>query len=217
MRVKEIQADDSDAHQLSEQRIELEPGEFYEREWENLDDFQSVAAIIENLEGLPEIEFQGPSGEWSARKGVRLYAGRLTKNIRKVAVRIKAVTATTVRVTVAFLKKEARDGLRRVSCKGCKALIRFAINVLLTSIGVPPISIELPFAEHLDIAGYIKHLGAIVHSAGSILPEGVSAFFGGINPAFWTGLQGVLDSVDFVTGHIDRGLEAGCRVVGCCK
>ena len=217
MRVKEIQADDSDAHRLSEQKIELRAGEFYEREWENLEDFESVAALIENLEGSAEIEFQGPPGEWSKLKGVRLYAGKITKNIKKIAVRIKAVTASTVRVTVAFLKKEGWKALQRMSCNACKAFLRFAINILLVSIGAPPISIDVPFAEHLDIAGITQHLGAIIHSAGSMLPEGLCAFFGGITPAFWTGLQAVLGVVDFFTDHVTRGLEAGCRVVGCCN
>jgi hypothetical protein len=217
MRVKEGPADDSDAHRLSEQRIELDPGEFYEREWHDLSDFESVAALIETLDGSPQIEFEGPPGEWSKLERVRLYAGRLTENIKKIAVRIRATTATTVRVTVAFLKKEGREGLRRMSCKACKTFILFALNILLTSMGVPLISIHAPLAEHLNIAAIIKHLGAIVHSAGSILPEGLRAFFGGIAPSFWTALQGALDVVNFVTNHVDRGLEAGCRVVGCCR
>jgi len=217
VRVREVQADDSDAHRLSEQRIELRPGEFYEREWDDLDDFESVAALIENLEGSPEIEFQGPPGEWSKLKGVRLYAGRLTENIKRVAIRIKAVTASTVRVTVAFLRKEGRQGMRRMSCKACKVFFRFAINVFLNSIGVPTISIDVPLAEHFDIASITKHLGAIAHSAGGILPDGLCAFFSGISPAFWTGLQALLGVVDFFTDHVDRGLEAGCRVVGCCS
>lgn len=217
MKLKNVQEDESDGHQLSEHTVELRAGEFYEREWEALADFETVAALIETLEGSAEVEFQGPPGEWSKLKGVRLYAGKLTKNIKKVAVRIKAITASTVRVTVAFLRKEAWDGLKRASCKACKVLVRFAINALLVSIGVPTLSIDVPLSEHFDIAGITKHLGAIVHSAGAqLLPEGLADFFAGLGPKFWLALQGVLGVVDVFTDHVDRGLEAACRVIGCC-
>jgi hypothetical protein len=217
MKVKDISADDSDAHRLSEQRIELAKDEYYEHEWEDLDGIDSVVALIETLKGDAAIEFQGPPGpDLSKVARVRLYAGKLTSNIRKVAVRIRAATATTLRVTVAFVKREALQGWKRVSCKACKTLIRLGINALLTSAGIAPLDIDIPLKEYLPLDQAQTWLAGVAHSLGVGIPEGLTQVFSALGPQFWPALKGTLDVLTWVTESVDRVLEAGCRVVGCC-
>jgi hypothetical protein len=183
MKVKDISADDSDAHRLSEQRIELAKDEYYEHEWEDLDGIDSVVALIQTLKGDAAIEFQGPPGpDLSKVARVRLYAGKLTSNIRKVAVRIRAATATTLRVTVAFVKREALQGWKHVSCKACKTLIRLGINALLTSAGIPPLDIDIPLKEYLPLDQAQTWLAGVAHSLGVGIPEGLTQVFSALGP-----------------------------------
>jgi|HubBroStandDraft_1064217.scaffolds.fasta_scaffold54073_1 hypothetical protein len=218
MKIIHFEDDDSDAHRLSEQLVELEAGEVYEREWINLDTLESVAALIETLgSGETHVEFEGPPGQWATKDRVRLYAGKIGQGTKRIALRIKASVKSSVRVTVAFLKKEGRDALKRMSCKACKTFIKLSINVILTSLGLPTISTDVPFIEHLHIGEVTQRLAAVVHSAGSLLPQGVQAFFAGISPTFWQALEGTFAVVGFFTEALERSLAAACRVIGCCK
>jgi len=217
MKAKDIATDESDVHRLSEQKVELEKNEVYQHEWDlEPGEYESVAAMIEILNGDAQIEFQGPPGpDLSKLKQVRLYAGRLTKNIRKVAVRIRAATATTLRVTVAFLKKEAREGWKRISCKACKTLIRLCISALLTSTGLPPLDIDLPMKEYLHLDKAVAFLSQLIQNAGGI-PEGLAHFISGLGPQLWPALKGALEWFNWATETVDRVFEGACRVVGCC-
>lgn len=63
------------AHRLSELRLELRTGEYYERGWEDLAELESAAVLIATLAGEAAIEFQGPPGQsWQDGSRVNAFA-----------------------------------------------------------------------------------------------------------------------------------------------
>lgn len=218
MRIKEEnQSDDVGKVTLSEQEIDFAANESYDREW-NLDsDFERIAVLIETISGDVQCEFQGPPGGFSKIKGVLVFAGKLGANASKVALRLRSVVASKIRVTVAFLKKESSAVFQRMPCKLCKSVCRLGMNAALASFGLPLVSLDLPIPDNwVDPEQVLIEIREVFGSAGKFLPDGLHEFFAGISPVVWSSLQGALGAFDILTDGVDRVLESACRTVGCC-
>lgn len=80
--------------------------------------------------------------ELSRLEQVRLRFVRLAGNAQTLSLQVASTARVLVRVTVAFVKREATSLRKNFSCRACKQLCRMAISALLAHLGIPYLGAE---------------------------------------------------------------------------
>ncbi len=115
----------------------------FETEFAPPDAATHAVVLVETLSGSTKLSVmtQSLSGEekeeLSKYKKVRLRFIRLPANAKTLALKVTSEASAIVRVTVAFVKREAEATRKKFSCRVCKQLCRLAVSALLAHFGVP--------------------------------------------------------------------------------
>ena len=144
--------------------------DFYEGEWEAEPEAEVAAVLVEIVFGNAEVTVEAPAAEQMSRYGaVKLFVSRIGSGAKIISVKIATKTKATVRVTVAFLKKQGSAALRDLPCKVCKAVCRLLVRSALAHLGIPYLdalkTVKMPKPEidmglgHFPSFPDLSHLG----------------------------------------------------------
>lgn len=105
--------------------------------------------LVETLSGSTTFYFSGDSlsndlvrEELSKYRKVCLRFIRVTENLKTIALSITTATKASVRITIAFIKREAKNLRKNFSCRLCKQLCRLAVSAMLAHFSVPYLDAE---------------------------------------------------------------------------
>lgn len=127
---------------------EVIKGQPFEAEYVAPDSATHAVILVETLSGSTRLSFSAPSlsndirEERSQYKKVCLRLIQVAENFKSIALSITAATKASVRITIAFIKREATNLRKSFSCRLCKQLCRLAVSAMLAYFGIPYLDAE---------------------------------------------------------------------------
>ncbi len=182
--------------------------------------------------------------ELSRLEQVRLRFVRLASNAQTIGLKVSSSAKALVRVTVAFVRREATTLRKNFSCRACKQLCRVAISALLAHLGIPYLGIEAsagppevapphestgpwpPISSPEDVHTHTLGQGAAVPLSvecrawleqPQTAPGWIREMFDLIDPKAMAAVHGVLNALGWMFEGPDRIYTAVCLRLGMCK
>lgn len=157
----------------------------------------------------PDSHLDG-AGAWASRLFLR--TGEKLKSLRvRIWTHGERARVSVLRV----LRQFGADLKRRISCTGCKRLVRFVVTWILTGFGVP----HIPWDGPLPVAAWDR-LREFLGVDGSHWPAVVAKLLHSLHSefveAFLKALRWALAFINEMYEPLDRLLEAICRYLGFC-
>ena len=157
----------------------------------------------------PDAHVSG-GGAWSSRLFVR--AGEKLNSLRvRVWTHGERARVAILRV----LRQFGADLKRRISCTGCKRLVRFLVTWILTGFGVP----HVPWDGPLPVAVWDRLREFLAVDAShwpGVVARLLSSLHAEFVEQFLKALRWALAYINVMYEPLDRLLEAVCRYLGFC-